>query len=90
MAVSQHRQVRIKISDRAWALVSARAATRHVDRGQLIDEIVLAFFDAVPAQLAEPTPDGQPTLLPKPPAEPADAGLPFTPVPKPNAKRSRG
>ena len=37
------RQVRITISDEAWAKVSALAALRHLDRGALVDEIILAF-----------------------------------------------
>ncbi len=34
------RQVRITISDEAWAEVSAAAARRHMDRGALIDEVL--------------------------------------------------
>lgn len=55
------RQVRITISDEAWAKVSAEAALRHVDRGSLIDEIILAW---------------QPPLR-RPPPEPADAATPY-------------
>lgn len=75
------RQVRIIISDEVWADVSSAAARRRMDRGALIDELLRK---ALGSETPEAVPAGH---LPKPPAEPADAALPYRPVPKP---RKRG
>lgn len=84
------RQVRINISDEAWMKVSAEAARRRMDRGALVDLVLMetSFVDLTPGNVAAGAGhithvDGQPI---KPPPEPPDAALPYRPAPKPRRR----